>query len=130
MGCYQNWDGLSSFGNRFFVSLTSIFVLGLAALFDWLGQQWSERKAAFASASLITLFGLWNLGLIFQWGTHLIPARGPISWREAAYNQYAVVPGEAAHMVKSYLVHRGPMMDQIEQDDVRQIKSRDARGTQ
>ena len=28
IGCYQDWDGLSSFGNRFFVSLTPIFVLG------------------------------------------------------------------------------------------------------
>jgi hypothetical protein len=130
MGCYQNWDGLSSFGNRFFVSLTSIFVLGLAAFFDWLGQLWSERRAAFASAGATALLALWNLGLIFQWGTHLIPARGPISWREAAYNQYAVVPGEAAHMLKSYVVHRGQMMDQIEQDDVRQLKSGDQRGTQ
>lgn len=130
MGCYQNWDGLSSFGNRFFVSLTSIFVLGLAAFFDWLAQIWSERRAAFAAAGAAALLALWNLGLMFQWGTHLIPARGPISWREAAYNQYAVVPGEAAHMVKSYLTHRGQMMDQIEQDDVRQIKSRELKGTQ
>ncbi len=124
MGCYQNWDGLSSFGNRFFVSLTSIFVLGLAALFDWLGQQWSERKAAFASASLITLFGLWNLGLIFQWGTHLIPARGPISWREAAYNQIAVVPAEASQMTLNYLTRRKQMMNQIEEQDVRQLQHR------
>jgi len=130
LGCYQNWDGLSSFGNRFFVSLTSIFVLGLAAFFDWLGQLWSERSAAFVSAGATALLALWNLGLIFQWGTHLIPARGPISWREAAYNQYAVVPSEAAHMMKRYVVHRGQMMDQIEQDDVRQLKSRDQRGTQ
>jgi hypothetical protein len=130
LGCYQNWDGLSSFGNRFFVPLTSIFVLGLAAFFDWLGQMWSAREAAIASAAVTALFTLWNLGMIFQWGTHLIPARGPISWREAAYNQYAVVPREAAHLVKSYVVHRGQMMNQIEQDDVRQLKIRDERGTQ
>src|SRR4029077_17382662 len=28
---YPSWDGLSSFGNRFFVSLTPLFVIGLAA---------------------------------------------------------------------------------------------------
>ena len=33
IGCYQDWDGLSSFGNRFFVSLTVLFVLGLSAVF-------------------------------------------------------------------------------------------------
>ncbi len=39
---YPDWDGLSSFGNRFFVSLTPIFILGLAALLSslssWLGK--------------------------------------------------------------------------------------------
>jgi hypothetical protein len=28
-----NWDGISSFGNRFFVSLTPVFIIGLAAFF-------------------------------------------------------------------------------------------------
>ena len=130
MGCYQNWDGLSSFGNRFFIPLTSIFVLGLAAFFDWLGELWSERSAIVASSVATALFALWNLGLIFQWGTHLIPSRGPISWREAAYNQYAVVPREAARLVQNYVVHRGQMMDQIERDDVRQLQFRDQKGTQ
>jgi hypothetical protein len=90
MGCYQDWDGLSSFGNRFFVSLTSIFVLGLAAFWGWLERIWTSRSAAIVSASATTVLALWNFGLVFQWGIHLIPSRGPISWREAAYNQYAV----------------------------------------
>jgi hypothetical protein len=130
MGCYQNWDGLSSFGNRFFVSLTCVFVLGLAVFFDWLGSVWSEQHAKIASAVATAILALWNCGLMFQWGMHLIPVRGPISWREAAYNQYAVVPGEATHMLELYLVHRGQMMDQIEQEDVRQLKSGEQRGTQ
>jgi Dolichyl-phosphate-mannose-protein mannosyltransferase len=124
MGCFQSWDGLSSYGNRYFVSLTSIFVLGLAAFFDWLGQLWGERRAAFASASATALLALWNLGLIFQWGTHLIPARGPISWREAAYNQFAVVPSEAARSLRNYLTRRSQMMNRIEQEDVNQIRHR------
>lgn len=130
IGCYAAWDGLSSFGNRYFVSLTPVFVLGLAALFDRLEHLSTAKTAGMVVASATALLALWNLGLVFQWGTHLIPARGPISWREAAYNQCAVVPGEATHMLKSYLVHRGQMMDQIEQDDVRQLKSGDQRGTQ
>src|SRR5439155_25885696 len=27
---HANWDGIASFGNRFFISLTPLFVLGLA----------------------------------------------------------------------------------------------------
>jgi hypothetical protein len=124
MGCYQNWDGLSSFGNRFFVSLTCIFVLGLASLFDWVGHLWTQRSAAFVSTTATAVLALWNLGLMFQWGTHLIPARGPISWREAAYNQYAVVPREAIQGVRSYLTRRGQLMDQIEREDLRQLKAK------
>jgi hypothetical protein len=122
MGCYQDWDGISSFGNRFFISLTSIFVLGLAALFDALVRAWNERSAAIVATSMIIVLGVWNLGLMFQWGVHLIPARGPISWREAAYNQVAVVPGEAVQLAKSYLRHRSGLMERIEQEDVKQLR--------
>ena len=124
IGCYADWDGLSSFGNRFFVSLTPIFVMGLAAFCGWLGRVWRERnKAVIVSASVTAVLALWNLGLMFQWGTHLIPARGPISWRETAYNQWAVVPREGIQEVRSYLTRRGQLMDQIEREDVRQLKT-------
>ncbi len=122
IGCYQDWDGLSSFGNRFFVSLTPIFVMGLAAFFDWLERAWHEKQAVIVSASATAVLILWNLGLIFQWGMHLIPARGPISWRDAAYNQFAVVPVEATQSLKNYLTRRSQMMDRIEQEDVRQLR--------
>jgi hypothetical protein len=66
---------------------------------------------------------LWNLGLIFQWGTHLIPARGAISWRDAAYNQVAVVPEEVVRTVKSYLAQRKQLMRHLEQQDYEHLKS-------
>ncbi|MFZ0820469.1 MAG: hypothetical protein WAM91_10390, partial [Candidatus Acidiferrales bacterium] len=46
ISCYASWDGLSSFGNRFFISLGSVFIIGLAMFFDHLSR-WmkSERKA-------------------------------------------------------------------------------------
>jgi hypothetical protein len=124
VGCYESWDGLSSFGNRYFIQLTPTFVLGLAALFDSLERAWKARGAEFVSVSATTILILWNLGLIFQWGMHLIPERGPISWREAAYNQVGVVPAQATRAVRSYLTHRTGLMDQIEQQDVKQLRSR------
>ncbi|HTR47776.1 MAG TPA: glycosyltransferase family 39 protein [Verrucomicrobiae bacterium] len=122
MGCYENWHGISSYGSRFFVSLTALFILGLAALFDGLAHAWRERRAAIVAWSGTTALVLWNLGLIFQWGMHLIPDRGPISFRAAAYNQVAVVPAEAERSLSSYLLHRRELMDRIEQRDVNQIK--------
>jgi hypothetical protein len=125
IGSYEDWDGLSSFGNRFFVSLTVLFVIGLAGFMDYFARVWNERRTwPLAQAATIVLI-LWNFGLIFQWGTHLIPARGPVSWREAAYNQVTVVPVQIAGTLKRYLTRRGQLMNTIEQKDVRQLKSQD-----
>ena len=121
IGCYQDWDGLSSYGNRFFVSLTPIYVIGLAALFNWLTGAARPVGVSIATG-VAALFVAANLGLIFQWGTHLIPARGPISLRTAAYNEIAVVPAMAFGTVKNYLTGRGKMMNDIEEEDVRQLK--------
>ena len=130
IGCYEDWAGISSFGSRFFVSLTPIFVVGLAAWLDAAAGLLGEARAKVVAAGLVAILGLWNAGLIFQWGTHLIPARGPISWPDAAYNQVAVVPARAVRTVEAYLLHRKQLMGHIETEDVNQLKSDPSRGTQ
>jgi hypothetical protein len=126
IGCYQDWDGLSSFGNRFFVSLTVLFVLGFAALCDWVAQIWEKRRAGILAPILTGVLILWNMGLIFQWGTHLIPARGPISWRTASYNQVAVVPEQVGRTLANYLTQRRQLMHHIEEEDVKHLKAQPA----
>lgn len=66
----------------------------------------------------------WNLAFIFQWGTHLVPARGPIVWSEMIHNQFAVVPREIAAKAEGYLFHRSNLMQQIEQRDIEQIHAK------
>jgi hypothetical protein len=125
---YSDWDGLSSFGNRFFVSLTPIFILGLSALFSalsgWVGKP--ARGVAAATTALVLLIA-WNFGFIFQWGTHMVPARGEISWRSMAHNQFVEVPLRVTHSLKTYFTHRDDMMRHIEREDIEQQKSQ---GTQ
>jgi hypothetical protein len=121
---HPDWDGVSSFGNRFFVSLTPLFILGLAAFFASIARSWHERRVAILVTCALTLFIAWNMGLVFQWGTHLIPARGPISWRDVAYNQVAVVPAQAVRTLRSYLTRRKNLMDLIEKQDVKQLQHR------
>ena len=123
IGCYQDWHGLSSYGNRFFISLTSLFVLGLAALFDWLAHTWNERRARVLATITTAVLSLWNMGLIFQWGMHLIPTRGQISWRNAAYNQVAVVPVELGRTLTNYMTQRRRLMRHIEDEDVNRLRS-------
>jgi hypothetical protein len=121
---YPDWAGISSFGNRFFVSLTPIFIFGLAMALDRFATRFvNARTGTIVSSCLLACFVLWNLGMIYQWGTHLIPARGGISFRRAAYNQFMVIPFELRGHLRSYLFRRGDLMQQIEQRDLQQRKN-------
>jgi hypothetical protein len=126
LGCYQNWHGISSFGNRFFVSLTVIFVLGLASFTAWLAQTWRKREASVLAWGGTAALVIWNLGLMFQWGMHLIPERGPVRWRDVAYNQVALVPEQATRSLTNYLLHRRRLMHRIDEWDANQFKSNGA----
>jgi len=122
IACYPDWAGISSYGNRFFVSLTPIFIIGLAVFFDRVAQFFASQRTAMAALGVATaLLVAWNLGFIFQWGTHLVPARGPIVWSEMIHNQFAVVPREIAGKAAGYLFHRSNLMQQIEQRDIEQM---------
>lgn len=122
IGAYPTWDGLSSFGNRFFVSLTAVFVLGLAGGIELLRQVLSAWRARALAYGVTAALIVWNLAFIYQWGMHLVPARGPISWHEMAYNQFAVVPERIVTDVGQYFSHRRRLMKHIETIDVDQLK--------
>jgi len=120
---YPTWDGLSSFGNRFFISLTPIFIVGLAVALEQAARLFSRpRTAGTVVAVVLGLCVVWNLGFIFQWGTHMVPARGPICWRQMVQNQFMVVPRSALAELRAYLVRRGLLMQQIEQKDLEQMR--------
>jgi hypothetical protein len=124
IGSYEDWHGISSFGNRFFVSLTPVFVLGLTATVAAFAGLFERKERALSAVGLLTgLFALWNAGLMFQWGTHMIPARGAISWRKMAYQQVAVVPVRVTHTLETYLLRRKFLMERIEQQDLKQLQS-------
>ena len=126
---YSCWHGLSSYGNRFFVSLTPLFVLGLAEAWRRFRTLFPQDGVAFLTASVATaVFVLWNVGLLFQWGTHMIPARGPISWRQMVHNQVTLVPAEIARTTQRYFVAREALMSRIEQEDIQQIERQESEG--
>lgn len=123
IAAYPDWAGISSYSNRFFISLTVFFILGLAFFLDRCAALFRTRRAALAAACVfIACFIFWNVGLMFQWGAHLIPARGPISFSEMARNQFTVVPRQLTAQLQKYLFRRRSMMDQIEHRDLQQLK--------
>ena len=119
---YPYWDGLSSFGNRFFISLTPVFVFGLALLFAFVAKQFSSTRTPFILLSaVLTCLVLWNFAFIFQWGTHLIPVRGPILWSEMVHNQVQVVPRQVTHQLSDFFLRRSDLLRQIERKDLEQL---------
>ena len=119
---YPDWAGISAYGNRFFISVTPLFILGLAYMMERFAARFEQPRMALAvSIPVLACFVLWNLGLIYQWGAHLIPSRGPISFREATYNQFYVVPRQIASNLHSYLFKRSDLMRQIEHRDIEQL---------
>ncbi len=118
ISCYPDWAGISSFGNRFFVSLTPLFILGLAVLLARLAQLFpATRPALLASSAVLACFILWNLAFIFQWGTRLVPARGSIDFPQMARNQFTVVPRAVSSQLRAYFLGRRDLMRRIEQHD-------------
>jgi hypothetical protein len=109
VSCYELWHGSSSFGSRFFVPFTPVFVVGLAALLDaaWTGLRSLAPRARLAlQGAPDLLLVLWNAGLMFQWGTGLIPRQGPVDMAVVARNQVTAVPGRVLGFALRYLRSR------------------------
>lgn len=115
---YQNWHGQSSFGNRFFVSLTAVFVLGAAAVLARLDAGFAARPLVPRVARVVAiLLVLWNVGFIFQWGTDIVPNRGPVEFATVARNQVQVVPFRLVGFAWRYLVDRAGVTADVERRD-------------
>jgi hypothetical protein len=124
IACYPFWDGLASFGNRFLISLTAVFVFGLALLFERFGRYFHDDGRPFVAAGgLVILLSLWNAGFIFQWGEHLVPVRGEISFQEMIHNQFFIVPRELGTHLRAYLFKRKEEMRKIEDRDIQQMQN-------
>jgi len=97
------WDGVASFGNRFFISFTPVFVVGLAYALRSFAGLWREPQSGFIRGVIIVaILAIWNLGFLFQCATGLAPLYGPVSWNEVVYNEFRTVPQDAS----SALFHR------------------------
>ena len=115
---YQNWHGQSSFGNRFFVSLTTVFVPGVAMSLAWLA-----RRGRALPLALVALLCVWNAGFVFQWGLNIVPNRGPVDFRAVARNQFIVVPARLAATAGAYFRNRAAFTREVESGDADERRS-------
>ena len=104
--------------------MTPVFVFGLALFLERAGGLFRSFRFAYAGQGLLlALFAVWNLAFIFQWGTHMIPARGEISWSSMVHNQFVEVPRQMKHNLGAYFTHRSELMQNLEQKDLEQRKT-------
>jgi hypothetical protein len=85
---WHNWWQGASFGGRMFCSSSYIFVMGLAAL--WRGVK-TLRAERFVGL-LVLGFVIWNVLLVMQYTSGMIPAEAPISMIRLVRNQFRVIP--------------------------------------
>jgi Dolichyl-phosphate-mannose-protein mannosyltransferase len=102
------WDSTVGLGNRYFVALTPLFIIGLAFTFSRAVRLWRDARAATWRLGTITvLVLLWNLGLVYQWSTNLMAIRTQVYWDEVLYNQFRIVPGQLLQdLAKRFLPQR------------------------
>jgi hypothetical protein len=100
-GSVESWTVAGAFGQRRFVGLTPILVIGLAALF----ASSSGRIARRAAIALTAIAVWWNVGLMIQFGSGLMD-RQRIELGRITYNNFVAVPRRVPELAYRYLFAR------------------------
>jgi hypothetical protein len=104
-GAVESWTVSGSFGQRRFVALTPLLVIGLASL----SVRWSGaarlRAARVAGLTLVVLCLWWNLGLMIQFGLNRMDRR-QLTLGDNAWTTFVTVPIETPGIVWRYLTNR------------------------
>jgi hypothetical protein len=101
-GSVESWTVAGAFGQRRFVALTPILAVGLSALLPRRGAGMSRRGAVIA---LCLVLVWWNLGLMAQFGLHLMD-RQRLSIRENARVTFVELPRRAPSILIRYFTAR------------------------
>ena len=100
-GSVESWTVAGAFGQRRFVALTPLLTVGVAALLP--ASVASRRMVAAIAVGLVLVW--WNLGLMAQFGLHLMD-RQRLSLRDNAYTTFVTLPAMAPSILHRYLTDR------------------------
>ena len=107
-GAVESWTVAGSFGQRRFVELTPLLVVGLAAVRS------SGRQPRRLLWALMAVCVWWNLGLLLQFGTHRMD-RQQLTLRDNAWQTFVELPRDAPALAWRYLTDRGSFYRQPRQ---------------
>lgn len=111
-GSVESWTSAGGFGQRRFVALTPLLVLGLAALAD--AWRRSTRARAWPILVATVLCVWWNLGLIVQFGANRM-SRDHLTLKDNAVTTFVRLPLEGPALVWRYLTDRASFYGQPRQ---------------
>ena len=99
-GSVESWTVAGAFGQRRFVCLTIVFVIGLAALLERMKGR--TRPVALALTAVLVW---WNIALMAQFATRLMD-RQRLEPARNAYHAFVTLPIAAPVLIYRYLVDR------------------------
>jgi hypothetical protein len=100
-GAVESWTVAGAFGQRRFVAITSLLVIGLAGL--W--QAARSRQARLAVGVLAAIAIWWNLGLMALFGSRMMD-RQRLELGRNAYDVFITVPRTAPSLAWRYIARR------------------------
>jgi hypothetical protein len=101
-GSVGSWSVAGAFGQRRFVGLTVVFVIGLTGLASAI----RSRAGRVALAAAVCLCVWWNVGLMIQFGAGLMD-RQRLEPARNAYTTFVTLPRTAPALAYRYLFDRG-----------------------
>lgn len=100
-GSVESWTVAGAFGQRRFVGMTVLLVIGTAFVLSRVRTAAARRLVALA----LVLCTWWNVALMIQFGTGLMD-RQRLTLRSNAWNAFVVVPRELPRIVYRYFFDR------------------------
>ncbi len=103
-GSVESWTVAGAFGQRRFVALTVLLVLGLAVL-QRQSRAWSRgARAALSMAAAVAIY--WNVAMLALFGAGLMD-RQRIELRRNAYDAFVTLPAMGPQLLHRYFTDRG-----------------------
>jgi len=106
-GSVESWTVAGAFGQRRFVAVTPMLVVGLAAL--W--HRARSRRSRLLLWTAVSLMIWWNLGLMALFGTRMMD-RQRLELGPNAYDVFVTVPRAAPELAWRYLTDRDSLYEQ------------------
>ena len=113
-GSVESWTVAGAFGQRRFVNLTIILVIGLATL--WTAAAVRRPRWAPALAAAVAVCAWWNIALMAQFAIRLMD-RQQLDPARNAYHAFVTLPLEGPSLAYRYLTDRGSFYESRPKQD-------------